>query len=208
MTRVRSSPTFGTPVCRSVIDGSDVNCVPYDIFGTPSAASVNYLNIFGVIQGFTSEQVANFNVTGSLGEYGVRTPWAEDGFGVNVGVEYRKESLSLSPDQSFQTGDLAGQGAPTLPVDGSFRVLEFFGEAQLPIVQNNFIDDLSLTAGYRRSGYELSNGRDFSTDTYKVGLEFAPIRDIRFRASYNRAVRAPNIQELFAPQFVGLDGSD
>ena len=195
------------PVCRSVLDGTDINCVPYDIFGTPSAAAVNYLNVFGVITGFTSEQVANFNITGTLGEYGIRTPWAEDGFGVNVGAEYRKESLSLSPDQSFQTGDLTGQGAPTLPVDGSFRVLEFFGEAQLPIVQNNFIDDLSIGLGYRRSGYDLSNGRSFSTDTYKASLEFAPVQDIRFRAAYNRAVRAPNIQELFAPQFVGLDGS-
>ena len=195
------------PACRSFLDGTDINCVPYDIFGTPSAAAVNYLNVFGVITGFTSEQVANFNVTGTLGEYGIRTPWAEDGVGVNVGVEYRKEALSLSPDQSFQTGDLTGQGAPTLPVDGSFRVLEFFGEAQIPIVQNNFIDDLSIGLGYRRSGYNLVNGRSFSTNTYKAQIEFAPVSDVRFRAAYNRAVRAPNIQELFAPQFVGLDGS-
>ena len=49
--------------------------------------------------------------------------------------------------------------------------------------------------------------RTYSTDTYKLSAEFAPVRDIRFRGAYNRAVRAPNIQELFAPQFVGLDGS-
>ena len=40
-----------------------------------------------------------------------------------------------------------------------------------------------------------------------MAVDFAPIRDIRFRATYNRAVRAPNIQELFAPQRVVLDGS-
>jgi iron complex outermembrane receptor protein len=198
------------PTCRSALDNTDPSCVPYDIFGGPSAAALDYLNIFGVIQGFTSEQVANFNVTGVLGEYGIRTPWAEDGVGVNVGAEYRKESLELNPDQSFQTlpaSDLAGQGAPTLPTSGSFRVLEFFAETQIPIVQNNFIDDLSIGLGYRKSGYSLSNGRDFSTNTYKAQIEFAPISDVRFRAAYNRAVRAPNIQELFAPQFVGLDGS-
>ena len=55
---------------------------------------------------------------------------------------------------------------------------------------------------------DCSNGRKYDTDTYKLALEFAPIRDIRFRGSYNRAVRAPNIQELFAPQFVGLDGTN
>jgi outer membrane receptor protein involved in Fe transport len=49
--------------------------------------------------------------------------------------------------------------------------------------------------------------RSFSTDTYKVAGFFAPIRDVRFRAGYNRAVRAPNIQELFAPQRVALDGT-
>ena len=51
-------------------------------------------------------------------------------------------------------------------------------------------------------GTSSSNGRKYDTDTYKLSAEFAPIRDIRFRGSYNRAVRAPNIQELFAPQFV------
>jgi outer membrane receptor protein involved in Fe transport len=203
----------GTPgsqiVCRSVLDQSDPNCVPWDVFGAaPSAASVNYLNIFGVIQGITSEQIANFNVTGLLGEMGWKTPWAEDGVAINAGVEYRRESLELNPDQSFQTGDLAGQGAPTLPVSGNFKVWEVFGEMQVPIVQNSFIDELTFSAGYRKSWYTTSSDRKYDTDTYKLALEFAPIRDIRLRGSYNRAVRAPNIQELFAPQFVGLDGSD
>ena len=40
-----------------------------------------------------------------------------------------------------------------------------------------------------------------------MSVEFAPIHDVRFRASYNRAVRAPNIVELFAPQVVGLGGT-
>jgi outer membrane receptor protein involved in Fe transport len=200
------------PICRSVLDGSDPTCVPYDIFGTPSEAAVNYLNVFGVMEGKTSEQVANINFTGALGDWGVRTPWAEDGIGVNAGFEYRKESLTLNPDSLFQAGDLTGQGAPTLPVDGEFDVKELFGEIQIPIVQSNFIHDLSLSAGYRKSWYSTHSNttegvdRKYDTNTYKVGIEFAPIRDVRFRAAYNRAVRAPNIQELFAPQFVGLDG--
>src|SRR5947199_7189590 len=203
----------GTPgsniVCRSTLDGSDPNCVPYNPFGTGpvSAASVNYLNVFGVIDGETSEQIADANITGALGEMGVQTPWSDEGVGINVGAEYRKESLSLNPDTDFQTGDLPGQGAPTLPVNGSFHVTELFGEAQIPIVRHSFIDEFSLGAGYRASWYKLSNGRSYNTSTYKVSAELAPIPDVRFRASYNRAVRAPNIQELFAPQFTGLDGS-
>ncbi|MCF2516005.1 TonB-dependent receptor, partial [Sphingomonas sp. G124] len=198
------------PVCRSVLDGTDLACRPYDVFtgAAPSQESINYLNVFGVITGRTSEQIAHADFTGTLGEYGIQFPWAEDGVGVNLGAEYRKEKLSLSPDQSFQTGDLTGQGAPTLPVNGQFRVIEFFGEAQLPVVQNNFIYELTFGAGFRKSYYELGTGRKYDTNTYKLSAELAPIKDIRFRGSYNRAVRAPNIQELFAPQFVGLDGSN
>ena len=204
-----TNPANGQPVCRSVLTGADPNCVPYDIFTAagPSAAAINYLNVFGVITGQTSEQVADVNFTGALGEMGVQTPWSDEGVGVNLGAEYRKESLELNPDQSFQEGDLSGQGAPTLPVSGNFRVLEVFGEANVPLIRHSFVEDLSLGLGYRKSYYKLSNNRTYDTDTYKLSAEFAPIRDIRFRGSYNRAVRAPNIQELFAPQFVGLDGS-
>ncbi|HET8749850.1 MAG TPA: TonB-dependent receptor, partial [Sphingomicrobium sp.] len=202
----------GTPgsviECRSVLDNSDPACVPYDIFGTPSQAAVNYLNVFGVIQGTTSEQIADANLTGQLGEMGIQTPWSDEGVGINVGMEYRKEALSLNPDQSFQQGDLTGQGAATLPVSGNFRVIEAFGETQIPIVRHSFIDELSVALGYRKSWYKLSNGNSFDTDTYKLEARFAPIHDIQFRGAYNRAVRAPNIQELFAPQIVALDGSD
>jgi outer membrane receptor protein involved in Fe transport len=214
------SSTFGQVVCRSVIDQSDPNCVPYDIFGTPSAAAINYLNVFGVITGQTSEQVADANITGALGEMGVQTPWADQGVGVNFGTEYRKESLTLNPDQEFQTGDLTGQGAPTLPVNGAFRVLEAFGEIEIPIIRHSFIDELSVTGGYRKSWYTTYPGaglkdflgntvvsRKYDTDTYKIEGRFAPVKDVLFRGAYNRAVRAPNIQELFAPQFVGLDGA-
>jgi outer membrane receptor protein involved in Fe transport len=197
------------PMCRSVLAGTDPNCVPVDFFSGagPSQAAIDYLNVFGVITGTTNEQVADANITGALGEMGIQTPWSDEGVGVNVGVEYRKESLDLNPDQEFQTGDLAGQGAPTLPVAGNFRVLEAFGETQIPIIRHTFIDELSLAAGYRKSYYKLGTGRTYSTDTYKLSAEFAPVRDIRFRGAYNRAVRAPNIQELFAPQFVALDAS-
>ena len=194
-----------------MLDGTDPNCVPYDIFSAPRRrqASINYLNVFGVIEGQTSEQIANVNFTGALGEYGVQTPWADDGVGVNFGVEYRKESLILNPDQSFQTGDLAGQGAPTLPVNGNFKVLELFGEAQIPIVQQQ----LHRRAVARRRLSQVlatssATAASMTPTPTRFGAEFAPIRDVRFRGVYNRAVRAPNIQELFAPQFVGLDGAN
>lgn len=198
------------PVCRSVIDGSDPNCVPYNLFngaGGASAAAVNYLSATGFQKGYTSEQVANASLTGQLGEYGITSPWATDGIGVNLGFEWRKESLDLQTDNAFQTGDLTGQGGATLPLSGSFRVYEFFAETQMPIIQDSFIYELTFSGGYRKSWYKTSADRKYDTDTYKLQLEFAPIRDIRLRGQYNRAVRAPNIQELFATPTVGLAGS-
>ncbi|KTF70376.1 TonB-dependent receptor domain-containing protein [Sphingomonas sp. HT-1] len=198
------------PICRSVLDGSDAACVPYNVFAGPgqaSAESVAYLSATGFQRGNTTEQVANVSFTGDLGQYGARLPWATDGIGVNLGVEWRRSSLDLQTDSAFQAGDLTGQGGRTLPISGNFRVYEFFGETQIPIVQNGFIESLAINAGYRRSSYKTSRDNKFDTDTYKVGVEFAPVSDIRLRGTYNRAVRAPNLQELFSTATVGLNGS-
>ena len=200
-------PVSGNVVCRSALSGVDPTCAPYDVFGgTPSAASLKYLAATGFQKGIVSEQVADFSLTGALGNYGIKSPWSSEGIGINLGAEYRKESLDLQTDLEFQTGDLAGQGAPTLPVKGSYTVRELFGELQVPIVNEGFFYDLSVSGGYRYSKYHTSSGRSFSTDTYKIGAEFAPIKDLRIRGGYNRAARVPNIQELFGPQIVGLDG--
>src|SRR5436305_2894500 len=129
---------------------------------------------------------------------------------MNVGAEYRKQSLDFQVDTEFSSGDLAGQGGPTPNVNGRFDVRELFGEVQVPIVEHNFIDLLQISAGYRYSDYKVHGaGADnsFKTDTYKIAAEFAPIRDIRFRAAYNRAVRAPNVVELFFPTSLGLSGA-
>ncbi|PZU17954.1 MAG: TonB-dependent receptor [Citromicrobium sp.] len=197
----------GNIVCRSATDGTDPNCVPWDIFSpgtvTPSAASVNYLATPGFSRGIVTQQVASAYVSGLLGDYGIKSPWSADGVGLVLGAEYRKENLEFNADTAFQTGDLAGQGAPTLPVAGSYDVKELYTEVSLPLVRDSFIDDFTITAGYRYSDYSLG----FSTDTWKIQGELSPTRDLRIRGGFNRAVRAPTVQDLFAPQRVALDGS-
>ena len=199
----------GTPICRSAQPGgSDANCVPYNIFGGGvSAGALNYLQVPGFQRGINQEIVVNGSVTGQLGEYGIKSPFSSQGIGIVVGGEYRQERLDFFSDVTFQTGDLAGQGAPTLPVSGNFNVKEAFTEVRVPIVTDGFFYDLTATGGYRYSSYDNSGGGGFSTNTYKGEIEFAPIRDIRFRAGYNRAVRAPTVQDLFAPNRVALNGS-
>ena len=198
------------PVCRSVLDGTDPNCVPWDIWGTGTVtpAALAYVQVPGMAKGINTEQIVSAALTGDLGAYGLKSPAAQDGFGIAIGVEYRKETLDFQTDVSFQTGDLAGQGGATPSVAGQFDVKEIFGELRAPLIQESFVYDLTFTGGYRHSSYSVQGGSKFKTDTYKIEGEFAPIRDIRFRGGYNRAVRAPTLQDLFAPQLVALDGSD
>jgi len=203
------------PICRAALPGTgpggaplDAACVPYNIFvtGGVTDAALNYLQVPLLSRGNVSEMIADANFTVEGGEYGIQTPWSDRGVGLNVGAEYRKESLDFLPDIEFQTGDGAGQGGAILPVSGHFDVRELFTELQVPIVSHSFIDEFTLTGGYRYSDYKVA-GHHFSTDTYKIEARLAPIPDILARASYNRAVRAPNVVELFATPAVGLGGT-
>jgi outer membrane receptor protein involved in Fe transport len=63
-----------------------------------------------------------------------------------------------------------------------------------------FVKELLFDTGYRYSSYST----DVKTHTYKFELQYAPIADYRFRASYDKAIRAPSIVELYNPQLVGL----
>src|SRR3546814_10792440 len=160
-----------------------------------------------ICRGQTTEQVANASITGQLGEYGVRSPFATTGVGVNVGVEYRREELTLTPDSTFLRGDLAGIGGATLPIDGSFDVKEAFAETRIPLVEDRpFFRSLGVELGYRRSQYAVQ-GNDFGTDTFKIAGDWTPVEGIRLRGGFNRAVRAPNIVELYAQQRTGLGGT-
>lgn len=203
----------GVPTCQSVVDGTDPNCVPYDVFnlnGVTSAAA-NYINIPLVLTGTTRETVAAAQLSGNLGEYGIRSPFAEDGLRVSLGVEYRTEDLKTQPDLSYINGDGAGQGGPTLPIDGHYSVTDFFAEAGLPLVTDKpFFHDLSLELGFRHSKYNVRGAATQNeADTYKIAGNWSPVPWFTLRGSYNRAVRSPNIGELFTAQQIGLfSGSD
>jgi iron complex outermembrane recepter protein len=181
-------------------------CAPWNIWVpngvTPQALA--FMSVPLLIEGTVTEYVADGSVTGDLGKYGAKLPWADQGLQVNVGVEWRQESTDYLPDFLSQQGSAAGSGGPTVPISGSFNVKEAFTELRLPLASHQpFADDLAFEGGYRYSKYN----EGFNTNTYKLGLEWAPVRDVRVRGSFQRAVRAPNIGELFAPQAVGLDGS-
>ena len=194
-----SDPGTGQPVCRSVLTGEDPECVPWDIFalGAVSPEATDYLSIPASTAGMVKEQVANINATLELGEWNIRSPWSDEEPALNVGAEYRKDKLDYVPDEITQSGDLAG--SPQDPeVHGSTSVKELFAEARIPIITDRFIKRLAIEAGYRLSWYD-AEGASFSTDAYKVALDATVVTGVRFRASQQRAVRAPNIVELFSP---------
>jgi outer membrane receptor protein involved in Fe transport len=195
----------GQPVCRSRLTGVDPDCVPWNVFAPNAvdAAALAYLQTPAFQRGSVEQQVANVSVTGLLGELGLHSPWAAEGVAINFGLEYRKDSLTFEPDVAFRTGDLAGQES-VQPVRGAFDVREAFAETQIPLIEQGTVT-LALSAGLRLSSYDDGLSR-FSTDAYKIGIDFSPVGDLRLRASYQRAVRAPNVQELFSPQILSGGG--
>jgi iron complex outermembrane receptor protein len=176
-------------------------CVPYNIFqdGGVTNEALNYLTETGTSHGTTTERIIEGTVTGNLGDYGIKSPWATDAVGVSVGFQSRRDSLTYNPDQAELSNDLSGFGGAGVIVDNSLSVTEGYGEIQIPIMQDMpFVHDLQFNGGYRYSHYSTG----VNAKTYKLGMEWAPTEDIRFRGGFNRAVRAPNILELYTPQSV------
>ena len=191
----------GDLVCASGNPG----CAPYDIFqiGGVTPAALAYLEAPGIATASTGETVASATFSGDLGRYGVSTPWAPGGLGLALGAEFRRESLGYLPNAELATGDLASAGVSSPPVNGAFEVYEVYGEARLPLAQDSpWVRDLTLEGGYRFSWYSSAG----AASTYKAGAEWAPSPDLRLRASFNRAVRAPNVVELFTPQTLTPSG--
>ena len=189
----------GVPTCASVVNGTDPNCVPYDVWrlNAITGASLAYLQIPLLANGSTQQQVQGGTLTADLGNYGVKTPWAKDGVGFVFGLERRKEKLELETDTNFSSGDGAGQGGATIGRSGKVTVNEWFTEVRVPLIEGRrFVDLLSVNGSYRHSGYNTG----IKTNTYGFGAEWAPIKQYRLRASYQHAIRAANINELFLAQ--------
>jgi iron complex outermembrane recepter protein len=195
-----------TPTGPACAPGADTGCVPLNIFTSQfiSPAALKFLNADSFASGNTTERVASIAFTGKLGDYGFKSPYASEGVGVALGAEYRREHLDSVADFLSTNGLVDGNGGANPPVNGGFDVYELFGEARVPIVSDMpYAKYLGLELGYRFSTYSSVG----NTNTYKVSGEWEIVDGIRLRAGYNRAVRAPNVIDLFAPQNVVLDGT-
>lgn len=199
---------FFAPRIATAIDGdlcaADSSCQPYNVFTyqgvSPEAAAT--LTGKAVAVGETSTRVINGYVTGDLG---FTLPSAEDSIMVVGGFEHRVESFQRISDTIFEDGSLLGQGGPTPGVEGHYNVMEFFAEANVPLLSGmTGAEALTLDLAYRYSDYSTSG----AASTYRIGMDWLPIEMLRVRAGYNRAVRAPNVSELFSAQSLGLWSGD
>jgi iron complex outermembrane recepter protein len=200
------SATFGQPVCESVINGTSPTCVPWNIFqkGGVTPAAIAYIDVPSTYSVTAKEYIVDGSVTADLEKMGMKLPTASSGPSVNLGAEYRSESYVLDPDYVFANGLNSGGNGAQSAINGGFHVSEIYTEGRLPVLNDlPAAYDLSFDAGYRYSKYTSG----FNTNTYKFGVEYAPIKDVKLRGGYNRAVRAPSVGDLFAPAVIGAGGT-
>jgi iron complex outermembrane recepter protein len=192
--------------CRS----GNPDCRPWNIFtiGGVTPDATDYMATTLVSDAGTGTKLINGSLKGDLDKAGVRLPTATEGVRLVVGGELRKEELFYNPDDNYRFGTGSGQGGPRLPVDGSYVSNEAFTEALVPLVQDKVgMQDLSLELGYRFANYKASSQSAKNNSSYKALLSYAPIQGVKVRGGFNRAVRAPNVRELFVPQGVQLQGT-
>ncbi|WP_158548448.1 TonB-dependent receptor domain-containing protein [Parvularcula marina] len=154
--------------------------------------------VTGAIDGVTEKTEISADISGELPQ--LSSPWATNPTSVAFGVEYREESLSTAGTGLGPTIVGFNQAPAT---SGSFTVNDVFVEANVPLIEDvDLIDELVFTGAFRRSDYSTVG----DVNSYAAGLSWTPTSGLRFRGQYQRAVRAPNIGELFQPQVNGFPG--
>ncbi|WP_417320328.1 TonB-dependent receptor plug domain-containing protein [Emcibacter sp.] len=189
-------PGTGAIVCRSTLEGSDnpllEGCIPTSVFGDGAVnqASADWFNNDSLREDTIEQHVASAYITGEAID-----PLGAGPIGWAAGVEWREESSRSVPAFEDRAGLTFGNALQI--TDGSYNVKEVFGEVTVPLLKDmEFAKSLSLDAAIRYADYSTTG----SSTSWKVGGTYAPIDDIRFRVTYAKAVRAPNIGELFDPQ--------
>jgi len=177
----------GSIVCRSTLTNPGNGCVPINRIGVGGVTqdALDYIFNDGnqpLRKQTLKQDVAAFNLsTNNLFEN-----WA-GAVSFAIGAEYRKESISGDVDPQFNSGWLYGN---YLVTDGSYNVKEAYIEAIVPIMTG-----MDFNGAFRITDYSTSG----SVNTWKAGLTWQVIDDIKLRGTVSRDIRAPNLSELFAP---------
>lgn len=171
----------GTVVCRSSLTNPGNGCVPFNRIGIDvnNQAALDYVlgdpfrnqrfqqDMFAVNFGFDA-----FNLPAGA-------------VSIALGAEHRKEKVSGTVDPQFQSGWFVGN---FLATQGRYHVSEAYLEMLVPIFEGVNFNGAVRGTDYSTSGF---------VTTWKAGLTIDTLRDIRFRITRSRDIRAPNLGELF-----------
>ncbi len=188
--------------CSDPVYGTFPGCTLYDIWNndiSQEAADAMAGTSFSIYK--TSYRAFSAEANGYLG-FGFPSADGEE-IGLAFGMERRDYSYATEYDGDSAAGNFAGAGAASLPVNASNTVNDFFLEAALPIfVGSGAFNRLDASLGYRYSDDDTSG----NYDTYKLGLSSSFLDSkLLVRAGYNRAVRAPSLNDLYYPQRIALN---
>lgn len=177
----------------AIFDASVAACVPVNPFGGQfTQAQRNYLLTDTTSVGKITQFVGNAFISGDLSQL-FELPGGPIGF--VIGGEYRRETNSFKADPLVEQGYTFYNAIPTFSAP-AFEVKEAFGEVRVPILKDvPFFRELSLSGAARVSDYKGATGTVYA---YNGGVDWSPFSDLHLRGNYSRAVRAPNLSELFA----------
>ncbi|HYE71202.1 MAG TPA: TonB-dependent receptor [Aquabacterium sp.] len=111
-----------------------------------------------------------------------------------TGLQHRKEEFVTRPSAALETGDIAGLGGATPPVNRDRKITSVFAELNAPILKG-----LDGNVAVRRDDY---NDVGASTN-YKASLRYQPVREVLVRGSMGTGFRAPTLVDLWQPQTLG-----
>ncbi len=209
-------PLTGQITCRSTLTQPGNGCVPLNLFGhgSPSAAALDWV-LGTTLQDLSlRQQVFEASLAGEP-----LATWAGP-VSLAFGAGWRKESglqrtdaVSQAP-RTFTGGYLGWPGSVAftgqiggwernnpLPLAGAYDVREGFVETVVPLASGlSGARRLELNGAARYTQYSTSGG----VTTWKAGLVYEPLPDLRFRMTRSRDIRAPNLTELYRGRINGL----
>lgn len=190
----------GQIVCRvNQTTVTDAACVPLNVMGTgvASQAAIDYTLGTQIFETDYTQQVWAANLDGEP-----FSTWAGP-VSIAIGGEYRRERVKAIADEISIRQDWDYNN--NQPYQGSFDVKEFYGETVIPLLKDSPVGkSLELNAAVRHADYSYSGG----VTTWKAGLSYQPIDDIRFRITKSRDIRAPNLLELFGVSKATVTGTN
>jgi iron complex outermembrane recepter protein len=140
----------------------------------------------------SNEQLSQSQVQGVIQGSIATLPAGDMSMAVLAGT--RRNAYAYSPDFNLATQNIEAVVA-SLASQGSIGVKEGAVQLDIPLLKDKALArSLGLGAAYRYSDYTSSGG----VSSYEGDIKWRPADDVLVRAGYQRAVRAPNIGELYA----------